>query len=257
VFKKLMGLFEDGSERSERSPSTAQIPTEITAGEDVVIEMTMLRSSGERLDMTGSSSTLSIKKYVVDNAPLLQIAGTLLDEDKGVVRFHIPGAATREWLAGDYYWDVSADVGGLHMMAVRASKLTVYVDVGTSSGSSPVAQAGVYTLGSPALVGAVVYLTSADTVDLASASGTTPHVPAIGVIRSLQTHTSAVVATSGEVGGYVGLTPGAVYYLSPSTAGELVTPAPLVSGQRVQRIGFARNSTTLVVDMDLEVTTNP
>lgn len=52
-------------------------------------------------------------------------------------------------------------------------------------------------------------------------------------------------ALTGQVGG---LTPGSVYYLSPSTAGEIQTTPPAVTGQFSVKVGKAVTPTILDID---------
>ena len=90
-----------------------------------------------------------------------------------------------------------------------------------------------------------VYLDGADSVDQADASSAASS-PAVGLVRSKPTTTTALVQTAGELPGFVGLTPGVPYYISDSTPGAITAVAP-GGGSAVQVVGFARNTTTLVV----------
>ena len=54
-------------------------------------------------------------------------------------------------------------------------------------------------------------------------------------------------AVTGETGG---LTAGSVYYLSPTTAGELSTSAPTAETETVVRLGLALSSTVLEISID-------
>jgi len=47
------------------------------------------------------------------------------------------------------------------------------------------------------------------------------------------------------ISGFSGLTPGATYFISASTAGEIVTPAPISSGNYIYRVGRAVSATEL------------
>jgi hypothetical protein len=100
-------------------------------------------------------------------------------------------------------------------------------------------------------VGDVVYLSAADTVDKASATDDTK--PAIGVVVSKPTATTAVVRWGGTASVFAGLTPGATYYLS-TVAGTITDTAPSGSGNIVQRLGFAKNATTLFIQIDRDFT---
>ena len=94
-----------------------------------------------------------------------------------------------------------------------------------------------------------VYLSASDTVDKADAN-TEPTMPCIGVVISKPTPITCNVVMSGSAGGFVGLVTGATYYvgLTAGTVTDSVNTYP--QGAVVQRIGYARNTTTLVVDID-------
>jgi hypothetical protein len=106
---------------------------------------------------------------------------------------------------------------------------------------------GIYNCASSISVSNVVYLMSTSTVGLASAMDATKL--AIGVVSSKNSSTIAVVQYAGENGSFSGLTAGAEYYLSV-TAGVATSVAPNTTGNVVQKIGFAKNSTTLVIEID-------
>lgn len=111
--------------------------------------------------------------------------------------------------------------------------------------------AGNYACPTTVAVGEAVYLSAADTVDKADATDNTKI--AIGVVTSKPTTTSAVVALFGEAPVFSGLTPGATYYLA-TTPGAVTAVPPSASGNVVQPVGFARNATTLVIQVDRNYT---
>lgn len=107
----------------------------------------------------------------------------------------------------------------------------------------------------PALVavGDAVYLSASDTVDQANATAEAT-MPCVGVIISKPTAITCVVVMVGSIPGYVGLTPVATYFVG-LVAGTLVsTVVGYPTGSVVQRIGYARNSTTLIVNIDRDYT---
>lgn len=111
-----------------------------------------------------------------------------------------------------------------------------------------------YTCDSGIAVRDAVYLSSDDTVAKADADDETKQ-PLIGFVVSKPTSTSCIVKYSGELGGFTGLTIGVNQYLS-ETPGEITTTAPTASGSIVQKVGFARNSTTLVIFVDRDYIVN-
>lgn len=93
----------------------------------------------------------------------------------------------------------------------------------------------------------VVYESAANTARQANASSSAT-MPAIGFILNKPTATACVIARSGEVDGFVGLSVGSTYYVD-TTNGQIVTSPPTGSNRVVQRVGYAKTSTTLVVQL--------
>lgn len=119
--------------------------------------------------------------------------------------------------------------------------------------TSAVVSATAYNCPIGVVVGDAVYLSAADTVDKADADDASKQ-PLIGFVISKPTAVTCVVQYHGEMAGVLaGLTPGATYYLT-ATPGVISTVAPTVSGNIVQKVGFARNATTLVVFVDRDFT---
>jgi len=105
-----------------------------------------------------------------------------------------------------------------------------------------------FTCPSGVAVRDVVYLTGSLAVDQADASAEAT-VPAIGFVKTKPTATTCILQYYGELGGFVGLTPGSKYYLS-LTSGGITTTAPSGSTEVVQQVGVAISSTILLVKVD-------
>jgi hypothetical protein len=103
------------------------------------------------------------------------------------------------------------------------------------------------------LSGSVVRLSAANTVDLASATSVAT-APAIGVVSQDPSGGFALVVLEGEVDGFVGLIPGATYYMNTVAGGIIGSVIGFVAGNVVQKIGYAKNPTTLIVEIDLDYT---
>lgn len=58
---------------------------------------------------------------------------------------------------------------------------------------------------------------------------------------------AVTVVTFGPVGGFSSLTPGAVYYVDASTAGEITATAPTGGGAWAKSVGYAESATVLFV----------
>lgn len=115
---------------------------------------------------------------------------------------------------------------------------------------------------SPIVIGAPVYISANDTVDLAKAdaSGTTKAIGLVnqasisssstgsiktsGVLTATTTQWDAVAGTTG------GLVAGTTYYLSAETAGLITATAPTTVGQYVVVIGEAISSTELKLNIE-------
>lgn len=112
----------------------------------------------------------------------------------------------------------------------------------------------VYTVGTGVAVNDAVYVTGVDTADKADADSVTTG-PVIGIVFSKPTATTAYIQYSGELTGFAGLTSGATYFLS-QTAGGITATAPTANGTVMQKVGVARNATTLVVNVEPTIIIN-
>jgi hypothetical protein len=106
---------------------------------------------------------------------------------------------------------------------------------------------------SPTLeVGEFVYLEGEDLIGPADANSLAT-MPCIGVVFEKPTETTATLQYIGDVGGFTGLIPDTTYYISTSVPGQIQSSLPAaLPGQSavLQRIGSARNSTTLILSLD-------
>jgi len=98
-------------------------------------------------------------------------------------------------------------------------------------------------------VGDFVYLSGVNAVDKASAAG--PGTAAVGVVVTKPLPTSATVLFgSAEAGFFAGLIPAAQYFLDLTLGGITASVAGFVAGNIVQRVGQAKDATTLTVKID-------
>jgi hypothetical protein len=111
---------------------------------------------------------------------------------------------------------------------------------------------GTYDCNTSISVGDVVYLSAPNFIDKADADNINKQ-PLIGVVDSKPSAIQAIIKYSGEITGFSGLITGSTYYLS-ETPGQFTTIAPSDPGAIVQKIGFAKSSTTLVVLIDRDYT---
>lgn len=104
-----------------------------------------------------------------------------------------------------------------------------------------------YVAGENLTSGHAVYISAADTVSrgLADAVATSE---VIGFANGAVTSGGAVsLVTAGRLAAFSGLTAGARYYLSPSSAGDITTTVPTGAGEVVMLVGYAKNATTLEI----------
>lgn len=86
----------------------------------------------------------------------------------------------------------------------------------------------------------------ADTAVLAANTSLSAAAPFAGLVYATPSPTTATIAYYGEFPwGGAPLTPGATYYLG--TAGSITTSPPVAVGEVVQRIGYAKSATILVL----------
>jgi len=96
-----------------------------------------------------------------------------------------------------------------------------------------------------------VYLVSDDAVDQADATSLAT-MPVIGMVRLKPTATSCVVQYAGELDGFSGLIAGSTYY-QDLVSGDITDTPPSSPGEVLQRLGFAKSSGTLVVQVDRDI----
>jgi hypothetical protein len=116
---------------------------------------------------------------------------------------------------------------------------------------------GTYDCDASIAIGDVVYLSdliNGNIIDKADADDAIKQ-PLIGVVDSKPSVVQAIVKYSGEITGLSGLIPGSTYYLD-IVPGKFTVDAPSSPGSIVQKVGFAKNSTTLVVLIDRDYTVN-
>ncbi len=92
-----------------------------------------------------------------------------------------------------------------------------------------------------------VFESVAGTVRKANASSTVK-MPCVGVIVNKPTPTTCIIARSGEVTGFVGLTVDVPYFVG-LTDGTIATTIPTGAGRVAQRVGYSKTSTTLVIEL--------
>lgn len=98
------------------------------------------------------------------------------------------------------------------------------------------------------VLGDVVYLSATDTVKKAIANAVGTKDAIAFATATIANGVSGNYQTGGTLAGLVGLTAGAVYYLSPTTAGQMTPTPPTTIGQYVVRLGIATSTTEFLID---------
>jgi len=119
------------------------------------------------------------------------------------------------------------------------------VIVGAVSGAHNVVSTSNYTCPAATAVGDLVYISANDTVARANATSTAT-MPIVGFVYVKPTSTTCGIKQEGEIGGFSSLTAGTQYFVANSDGG-ITSTAPSGSGNVVQRVAIARNTTTLVI----------
>lgn len=118
--------------------------------------------------------------------------------------------------------------------------------------STPGSTQQIYTVSAGVTVRQLLYRSGTGAAALADASDPAK-MPAIGFVASKPTATTAVLADEDELGGFVGLTPGAAYYADPATPGGITATQPTTPGHVAQAVGEAKTATVLTI----RITGNP
>lgn len=105
-----------------------------------------------------------------------------------------------------------------------------------------------YTCAAEVSVRDAVYLSGSGAVGKADANDPFKQ-PVVGLVVSKPTETTCRIIYYGEISGFTGLTVGVSCFLS-LTPGEITANPPTSPGSIIQKVGFARSSSTLVVFVD-------
>lgn len=120
---------------------------------------------------------------------------------------------------------------------------TAWDDLSTVSSADTIESS--YTAGEIIALNDALYISAANTASKALADNTSKSF-VFGFAKAAAAAAASVAAiTSGQVGGFSGLTAGSRYYLDGTTAGAIASAAPTGAGKSVTQVGYAKNSTTL------------
>lgn len=123
-----------------------------------------------------------------------------------------------------------------------------WLQFSAGGGPGPTPPIRIYTCPSAIVVGEWLAKDgNPNTVVLADASNKA--LPALGACKQKLTSTTCDVQRIGELGVFSGLIPGSVYYLDRLAGKMTLPPIDLSLSGLIQRVGVAKNSTTLEVDL--------
>ena len=151
-------------------------------------------------------------------------------------------------------------------MALRKPLVIVNGQVQQLQAGDTIAHPDAYSMtngnASPVVICQVVYVSGANTVDLAQANAlATADVLGLVADVSIAAASAGGIITDGKItattaqwdvvtGQVGGLTAGAKYYVSPTTAGGLTTTAPTADGEVVAPVGQALSTTEFEIDKE-------
>jgi hypothetical protein len=150
-----------------------------------------------------------------------------------------PGFLASKLVAGANITLTVMNPGGNETIGISAT--------GAATSSTIVSSAPLNCPAGVNLFDAVYATITNDSVDKANATSFAT-APVFGFVITKPTATTCIVAYAGEVTGFAGLLAGEQYYLD-TTNGAITLIAPSGSGNIVQRIGSAKDATTLVVNL--------
>lgn len=104
-----------------------------------------------------------------------------------------------------------------------------------------------------AVVGEVFYIFGNDSLKKAKADAGATAAAMFFAIAAITAGATGAFQSSGVIAGLTGLTAGATYYLSPTTAGLMTVTPPSTVGQYVVRLGKALSATEFAIRIEREI----
>lgn len=141
--------------------------------------------------------------------------------------------------AGNAGQIVALDANGLLDPSVMPSGITPDQKAGTSNGAITAKD--------------MCYVETAGTIARASAAAGTPHGAQGYALTSVATGQPITIQLEGKISGLTGLTPGATYFLSNTTAGAITATPPSATGELWQPVGTALSATELNFEPDTPI----
>lgn len=119
---------------TQSSSSSTVLPIQYL-GDDIFLNLSFKDDSFNKIDLTGSTLTLTVKEQKTDVVAVYTEVQTdidMLDPVNGIVQFHIPAATTETFVERSYVYDIFWDtVEGSHTTIIVGSipvKAPVHTD---------------------------------------------------------------------------------------------------------------------------------
>lgn len=108
----LLGLLDDGSERSPRVPASARATVEVSIGVTTTFRLTIKTVGGIPYKPTGTVK-LAVKRSYLDSRPLVELTGSRpVGAEQNRLDFTLLPATTKPLAPGRYIYDVMMVVSG-------------------------------------------------------------------------------------------------------------------------------------------------
>lgn len=259
----LIGVLDDGSKRAAGVPWNPRRTINVTRGESATLRLLVVRPSGALVDLGLTDQViLTVKSKPLLNVPLLLRLG-VPQFARALVLFAVAPADFLNVAPGRYLYDIWLKTASESNVLVPASAWVVGMSVAAPADleapppppppPSPGVNTGVFNCGPEVNSHMAVYLSGSDTVTPADADDPGKQ-PLVGFVREKLSPTQCVVQFSGELEGFTGLVPGVTYYLGRTPGGIVDNVDDYVHPMVVQRVGAPADSTTLIIQVDRDIT---
>ncbi len=126
----LLGLLQEGSDRSPRVPGSGVQPVELPIGAHVQLRLQVRTVGNVPLRLTGTTLKLSVKRSFLDSVPLVTLQGAALaGVEASWVAFDLLPAVTKPLAPGRYVYDVWRIAGADRDRVVPLSPLVLLATV--------------------------------------------------------------------------------------------------------------------------------
>ncbi len=130
----LLGILEDGSDRSPLLPASAKRTLEIPINARLVFQLSVVNAARIPVVLDGSVVNMTWKRSYLDATPLLTVTGVYMPQiAKNRMDFIVQAAQTKSFASGRGVWDIRRILGSNVDPLIPLSTLILLPTVGTSS----------------------------------------------------------------------------------------------------------------------------